>query len=86
MLLRQLRCQLSFGTWRDAQVLRTLEEEPRVLQLEELEQLEELAVRALQNWAERALLRSLAVRALLRSLAVRAFNQRPWDCVQASLA
>ena len=85
-LLRQLRCQLSFDTRRDAQVLRTLPEEQRVLQLEELEQLEELAVRALQNWAERALLRSLAVRALLRSLAVRAFNQRPWDCVQASLA
>ncbi len=42
--------------------LRTLAEELRTL--EELEQLEELAVRALKNLAVRALLRNLAVRAL----------------------
>ena len=39
-LLRQLRCLLSFGKWRDAQELRTLK-------LEELGKLEELAVRCL---------------------------------------
>ena len=65
MLLRQLRCQLSFGMWRDAQVqriwseqLKSLSEELRTLK----EQCEELAVRALKNLALRALLRSLAVR------------------------
>ena len=42
--------------------LRTLAEELRTL--EELEQLEELAVRALKNLAVRALLRNLVVRAL----------------------
>ena len=46
MLLKQLRCLWSFGKRRDAQVLRTLLEELRVLQLEELEQLEEYVVRA----------------------------------------
>ena len=62
-LLRQLRCLWSFGKRRDAQVPRTLPEELRVLQLEELEQLEEFAVRPLKNLAVRALLRSLAVMA-----------------------
>ena len=46
-LLRQLICLWSFDTRRDAQVLRTLPEELRAL--EELEQHEEFAVRALQN-------------------------------------
>ena len=53
MLLRKLRCQLSFGTWRDAHVqriwseqLKTFSEELRTL--EEEEQTEELAVRALK--------------------------------------
>ena len=41
-LLRQLICQWSFGTWRDARVLRTLPEELRVLKPEELVQFEEL--------------------------------------------
>ena len=41
-LLRQLICQWSFGTWRDAQVLRSLPEELRVLKPEEFEQPEEL--------------------------------------------
>ena len=74
MLQRQLRCLLSFGTWRDAQVLRILTEELRTS--EELEQLEELAMRALKN---------LAVRALLRNLAVRAFQAKHLAYVQASL-
>ena len=45
-LLRQLICLWSFDTRRYAQVLRTLPEELRVLELEELGQLEELAMRA----------------------------------------
>ena len=60
---------LSFGTWPDVEVLRTLPEQLRTL--EEQEQHEELAVRALKNLAVRAL-KILAVRALLRNLAVRA--------------
>ena len=60
-LLRKLICLWSFDTRRYAQVLRTLPEELRTL--EELEQHEEFAVRALQSWAVRALLRCLAVRA-----------------------
>ena len=60
-LLRQLICMWSFDTRRYAQVLRTLPEELRTL--EELEQHEGFAERALQNWVVRALLRSLAVRA-----------------------
>ena len=44
-------------------MLRIWKEQPRTL-AEELEQSEELAVRALKNLALRALLRSLAVRAL----------------------
>ena len=74
MLLRQLRCMWSFGTWRDAQVpriwseeLRTLSEELRTLK-EGLEQLEELAVRA-----------------YLRKLVVRALKKRHLACAQASL-
>ena len=55
--------------WRDAQVLRIL--------TEELEQLEELAVRALKN---------LFVRALLRNLAVRALGVKHLAYEQASLA
>ena len=60
-LLRQLICQWSFGTWRDAWVMRTLLEELRVLkpeefmQLEELGQLEEIALVALRRLAMRAL-------------------------------
>ena len=50
--------------WRDAQVLRIWSEQLRTLE-EELEQLEELVVRALK---------SLAVRALLRNLVMRAFG------------
>ena len=66
----------SFGTWPDVQVLRTLPEQLRTLGkemsiLEEQEQHEELAVRALKILAVRAL-KILAVRALLRNLAVRA--------------
>ena len=60
---------LSFGTWPDVQVLRTLQEQLRTL--EEQEQHERLAVRALKNLAVRAL-KILAVRALLRNLVVRA--------------
>ena len=45
-LLRQWIFLWSFGTRRDAQVLRTLPEEPRVLELEELGQLEGFAMRA----------------------------------------
>ena len=45
-LLRQLRCLWSFGKWQDAQVPRTLPEELRVLQPEELEHLEEYVVMA----------------------------------------
>ena len=54
-LLRQLICLWSFDTRRYAQVLRTLPKELRVLKLEELGQLEELAVRGLKSWAMRAL-------------------------------
>ena len=67
---------------KDAQVLRTLQEELRVLmpeefvQPEEQEQHEELAVRAL---------RILAVRALLRNLALRALLVKHLACAQASL-
>ena len=61
-LLRQWRCLLSFGTRRDAHVLRIWKEE--LSTLEELVQLEEFVVKALKNLAVRALLRSLAVRAL----------------------
>ena len=53
-------------------MLRIWKEELRVLQLEELEQLEELAVRALLSWAVRALQMSLAVRTLV---------QKPWAYV-----
>ena len=72
-LLRQLICLWSFDTRQDAQVLRTLPEELRTWK--ELEQHEELAMRALQNWA---------VRALLRCLAVRALKQKHWACVRPS--
>ena len=58
-------------------MLRIWKEELRVLQFEELDQLEELVVRALMSWA---------VRALLRSLAVRALKEKHWICGQASLA
>ena len=82
MLLRQCRCQWSFGTWQDAQVpriwseqLRTLSEELRTL--EEEEQTEEFAVRALKI---------LALRAFLRSLVVRALEVKHWTYVQASYA
>ena len=78
MLLKQLRCLKSFGTWRDAQVLRiwseqlkTLTEELRTLK----EQSEEFFVRALKN---------LALRALLRSLVVRAFREKRLTYEQAS--
>ena len=73
-LLRQLICKWSFGTWRDAQVLRTLPKELSVLkpeefeQLEELGQLEEIALVALRRLAVRALKKNLAVRALLVKL------------------
>ena len=64
----------------DAQVLRTLSEQPRTLEelrvLKEQEQHEELAVRAL---------RILAVRALLRNLALRALLVKHLACAQASL-
>ena len=71
-LLRKLICQWSFGTWRDAHVLRTLPEELRVLkpeelvQLEELGQLEEIYSVALRKLAVGALKKNLAMRALLR--------------------
>ena len=55
--------------WPDVQVLRTLPEQLRTL--EELVQLEELAVRALKRLVVRAL-KILAARALLRGLAMRA--------------
>ena len=58
---RQWRCLQSFGMWPDVHVLRTLSEQLRTL--EEQEQREALAVRALKILAERALLRNLAVRA-----------------------
>ena len=45
-ILRQFIFLWSFDTRQDAQVQRTLPEELRVLQPEELEQLEEYAVRA----------------------------------------
>ena len=45
-LLKQLIFQWSFGKRRDAKVLRTLLEELRVLQPEELEQTKEYVVRA----------------------------------------
>ena len=51
---------------------------------EELEQSEELAVRALKNLAMRAL-KILAMRALLRNLAVRAYLVKHLACEQASL-
>ena len=60
---RQWRCLQSFGTWPDAQVLRTLEEELRIS--EEQEQHEELVLKILKILAVRAQLRNLAVRALL---------------------
>ena len=60
---------------RDAQVQRIWMEELRVLQLEELEQLEKFFVRALLSWAVRALQMGLAMRTLV---------QKPWACVQAS--
>ena len=71
----------SFGTWRDAQVLRTLPEEPRVfkhhelVQIEELGQFEEFALKPQRTLAVRALLRNLAVRALLRKLVL---EQASW--------
>ena len=55
-------------------MLRILTEELRTL--EELEQLEELAVRALKN---------LVVRALLRNLAMRALGVKHFSYEQASL-
>ena len=61
---------------------KTLAEELRTL--EEQEQHEELAVRALKNLAVRAL-KILAVRALLRNLALRALLVKHLACVQASL-
>ena len=73
-LLRQLICQWSFGTWRDARVLTTLPKELRVLkpeefvQLEEQGQFEEIALVALRRLVVRALKKNLAVRALLRKL------------------
>ena len=66
---------LSFGTWRAAHVLTIWTEQLRTL-AEELEQSEELAVRALKN---------LAVRALLRNLAVRALRVKHLACERASL-
>ena len=53
--------------------------------MEEQEQHEELAVRALKNLAMRAL-KILAVRALLRNLAVRALLVKHLAYEQASLA
>ena len=61
---------------------KTLAEELRTL--EEQEQHEELAVRALRILAVRAL-RILAVRALLRNLALRALLVKHLACMQASL-
>ena len=61
MLLKQLRCLWSFGKRRDAQVLRTLQEQLKILHLEELEQLEEFALRAQKSLAVRAFLRYLVV-------------------------
>ena len=52
-LLRQLRCLWSFDTRREAQMLRTL-------QFEELEQLEELAMRALMKFSMRAMMKNWA--------------------------
>ena len=52
---------------------------------EELEQSEELGVRALKNLVVRGLLRNLAVRALLRNLAVRALRVKHLAYEQASL-
>ena len=70
--------------------LRTLGEELRTL--EEQEQHEELAVRALKNLAVKALkilavkaLKILSVRALLRNLAVRAQLVKHLACERASL-
>ena len=68
MLLKQLRCLWSFGKRRDAQVMRTLQQQLKVVQQEELDQLEEHVVRALKSLAVRAL-KSLAVRAFLRNWA-----------------
>ena len=81
-------------TWLEQ--LRTLEELLRTFEelriLEEQEQHEELAVRALKNLAVRALknlavraLKILAVRALLRNLAVRAQLVKHLACERASL-
>ena len=70
----------SFGTWQDAQVQRTLSEQLRTLEelriLEEQEQHEDLALRALKI---------LAVRALLTNLALRALLVKHLACAQASL-
>ena len=60
----------SFGTWPDAQVLRTLPEQLRTLEeelriLKEQEQLEELVVKIFTFLAVRVQLRNLAMRALL---------------------
>ena len=63
--------------------LRTLAEELRTL--EELEQLEELTVRALKNLVVRALLRNLAVRALKVKHLAYAQASLPWPssaCLQ----
>ena len=70
-------------------MLRTLPEQLRTLgkelrTLEEQEQHEELAVRALKNLAVRAL-KILAVRALLRNLALRALLVKHLACTQTSL-
>ena len=66
----------------DPQALRILSEELRTL--EEQEQHEELAVRALKNLVVRAL-KILAVRALLRNLALRVLLVKHLACAQASL-
>ena len=79
---RQWRCLQSFGMWPGEQVLRTLPEQLRTL--EELVQLEELAVRALKRLAVRAL-KILAVRALLRNLTVRAQLLKHLACERAYL-
>ena len=75
-LLRQLRCMWSFDTRQDAQVLRTLSEQLRTL--EEQEQYEEFAMRALRILAVRALLRNLALRALKMKHLAYAQSSLPW--------
>ena len=79
-LLRQLICQWSFDTWRDAQVQRTFSEQLRTCEelriWEEQEKHEKLALMALKI---------LAVRALLRNLAVRAQLVKHLACERASL-